>query len=159
MRGNPKCEKECKLLDHMVRWLDNPLFRRHQLGPLELHLLGVVCRRSNATVRELLEENEVDAAYTTVMTTLDRLFKKGLLDRATDGRGHAFRYRLKNTQQDLYRTVLGPDLKQLLASAADPSLPVSFLVDTVAEHDTALLDELTRAVNRKQRELRRKGKP
>ncbi len=143
----------------MTRWLDNPLLKRHQLGPLEAHLLGVICRRSDATVRELLEEKEIDAAYTTVMTTLDRLFKKGLLDRAPDGRGRAFRYRLKPTKQDFYRTVLGPDLKHLLLSAADPSLPVSFLVDTVAEHDTALLEELTRAVNRKRRELRRKEKP
>ena len=143
----------------MARWRENPLFKRHRLGPLEVRLLGIMCRRGDATVRELLQESQMDAAYTTIMTTLDRLFKKGLLDRAPDGRGNAFRYRLKHSQQDLYHTVLGPDLKQLLTSAADPSLPVSFLVDAVAEHDTALLDELTRAVNRKRRELRRRGKP
>jgi len=106
-------------------------------------------------VRELLATGGVDVAYTTVMTTLDRLYKKGLLDRAADGR--AFRYRLKKNAQDLYRTIVGDDLNRLLASSADPSLPVSFLVDAVLEHDPNLLVELRRAVNRKRRELNARG--
>jgi predicted transcriptional regulator len=110
-------------------------------------------------VRELLAEGGTDAAYTTVMTTLDRLYKKGVLDRAPDGRGRAFRYRPKQTQEEFYGTILDADLKRLLSSAGDPSAPVSFLVDALIEHDVALLDELTRAVNRKKRALRTTEKP
>jgi hypothetical protein len=46
------------------------------------------------TVRELLADGKIRLAYTTVMTTLDRLFKKGLLNRKrltnTSVRGRGF---------------------------------------------------------------------
>jgi predicted transcriptional regulator len=129
-----------------------------QLGPLETHLLALLCQRRDATVRELLDSGKIEAAYTTVMTTLDRLYKKGFLTRATDAQGQAFRYRLKQDEQTFYRAVLGVNLNRLLQSAANPSLPLSCLVDAVTEHDRALLDELQRAVNRKRQELRRRGK-
>jgi predicted transcriptional regulator len=92
------------------------------------------------------------------MTTLDRLYKKGFLDRAEDAQSRAFRYYLKQGERQFYHAVLGLDLSCILESAANPSLPISFLVDAVTEHDAALLDELRRAVNRKRRELRRRGK-
>ena len=37
-------------------------------------------------MRELLQSGKIEAAYTTVMTTLDRLYKKGFLDRDSDVR-------------------------------------------------------------------------
>jgi len=129
---------------------------RRQLGPLETRLLlELLCKKGDATVREMLAAGGLHAAYTTVMTTLDRLYKKGLLERAADGR--AFRYRLKKDARELYQTIIGDDLNRLLASSADPSLPVSFLVDSLSEHDPVLLNELRRAVNRKRRELLAKG--
>lgn len=130
-----------------------------ELGPLETHLLGLLCRVKDATVRELLVAGKIKAAYTTIMTTLDRLYKKGFLDRALDAQGHAFRYRLKQGEREFYRAVLGSGLNRVLRAAANVSLPVSFLVDAVTEHDAALLDELGRAVNRKRQELRRRGRP
>jgi predicted transcriptional regulator len=138
----------------------NDGFREPQLGPLETHLLGLLCRIKDATVRELLGCGEIKAAYTTVMTTLDRLYKKGFLDREPDtGQGRAFRYRLKQGQREIYQAVLGSDLSCILRSASDPALPVSFLVDAVAEHDASLLDELGRAVNRKRQEMLRRRNP
>ena len=133
--------------------------KQRRLGPLETRLLGVLCRRHDATVREMLDAGEVDAAYTTVMTTLDRLYKKGLLHRSPDPNGRAFRYRLRQTAREFYRTIAGAGLNRLLDLAADPSLPVSCLVDAVVEHDAALLDELGRAISRKRRELRRRETP
>jgi predicted transcriptional regulator len=133
--------------------------KQPQLGPLETHLLALLCQRKDATVRELLDSGKIEAAYTTVMTTLDRLYKKGLLNRVTDGQGQAFRYCLKQDERTFYRAVLGVNLNRLLQFAANPSLPLSYLVDAVTEHDCALLDELRRAVNRKRQELRRRGKP
>jgi len=91
-----------------------------------------------------------------VMTTLDRLHKKGVLDRVPDGR--AFRYRPRQTEEEFSRAALGRDIQELLGSAAEPTAPISFLVDTVTEHDRALLDELQRAVERKRRELRKREK-
>jgi predicted transcriptional regulator len=127
-----------------------------RLGPLEAHLLGMMCQRKDATVRELLEAGTIDAAYTTVMTTLDRLYKKGFLERSPDAQ--AYRYRLVQSEREYYKAVLGSDLNRLLDSAANPALPLSFLVDVLTEHDVALLDELSLAVNRKRLELRRRGR-
>jgi predicted transcriptional regulator len=138
--------------------LRNPILEAARLGPLEMQVLAAVCRRGDATVRELLAEG-MDAAYTTVMTTLDRLYKKNLLERELDVSRRAFRYRVKLSEPELYRTVLGSDLSRILQSSRDPALPVSFLVDAVAEHDSDLLEELQRAVDRKRRELRRRRKP
>ena len=47
-----------------------------QLGPLEERLLDALWQRGHATVRDLIDDACQDLAYTTVMTTLDRLFKK-----------------------------------------------------------------------------------
>lgn len=128
-----------------------------RLGPLETHLLELLCRSKSATVRELLAAGQVKAAYTTVMTTLDRLYKKGLLERETDeAHGRAFRYRLKHGRRQIYQAVLGSDLRRILRSAPDAALPVSFLVDAVADHDPAFLEELRRAVNRKRQEMQRR---
>src|SRR5436190_16402858 len=55
-----------------------------RLGPLEMHLLRAIWRRRDTTVRELIESGEFDYAYTTLMTTLDRLYKKGLLERTSE---------------------------------------------------------------------------
>jgi len=131
---------------------------RCQLGPLETRLLlEVLCQNGHTTVREVLAMGGPKAAYTTIMTTLDRLYKKGLLDRTADPGSRAFRYRLKNNIQELYQAIIGDDLSRLLASSSDPSLPVSFLVDVVSEHDPNLLEELRRALNRKRRELLSRG--
>src|SRR3954468_19376459 len=61
-----------------------------RLGPLEMQLMRSLWKCGNATVRELLESGASEGAYTTVLTTLDRLHKKGLLARTAEGR--AFRY-------------------------------------------------------------------
>lgn len=126
----------------------------HLLGPLEAQLLRAVRKRGNATVRELLESSSIECAYTTVMTTLDRLYKKGLLDRSQDGR--AFRYDSRETDEEMFRLSFANNLQTLLNSATDTATPLSFLVDTLTDHDAALLDELEKAVNRKRRELLKK---
>lgn len=51
------------------------------LGPLETRLMDELWQSSPATVREVADRLDSDLAYTTLMTTLDRLFKKGLLTR------------------------------------------------------------------------------
>ena len=108
--------------------------------------------RGTATVRELLAESDLKIAYTTVMTTLDRLYKKELLNRSAEGR--AFRYSARVTQEELQRAAAGQAIQQLLGSGAAASLPLSYLVEAVTEHDIELLDELQQLVENKRRELR-----
>lgn len=125
-----------------------------QLGPLERQLLETLWARGTATVRELIESGEIRLAYTTVMTTLDRLFKKQLLSRVAEGR--AFRYTPRHTPEELEKVVAGETIRELLGSSPSASLPLSYLVEAVSEHDVRLLDELQKLLDQKRHELREK---
>lgn len=122
-----------------------------ELGPLEERLLEALWERGNATVRELLESGHQEFAYTTVMTTLDRLFKKGLLTREAEGR--AFRYVPRLTREELHREVAADALRQMLDASPVSSLPLSYLVEILSERDEQLLDQLRHLVEEKRREL------
>jgi predicted transcriptional regulator len=123
-----------------------------QLGPLEERLLEVMWERGNATVRDVVDGPCQDLAYTTVMTTLDRLFKKNLLSREAEGR--AFRYQPRFTREELHREVAGEAFRQLLDASPAASLPLSYLVEILTERDAQLLDDLRKVVDAKRRELR-----
>src|SRR3981081_1981050 len=123
-----------------------------QLGPLEQSLLEALWLRDTATVRELLQDGYQDLAYTTVMTTLDRLYKKNLLTREVEGR--AFRYAPRVTREELHREVAGEAFRQLLDASPAASLPLSYLVEILTERDAQLLDSLREVVESKRRELR-----
>ena len=123
-----------------------------QLGPFEQRLLREVWSRGSATVRELLGDGRIHQAYTTVMTTMDRLYKKGLLDRTAEGR--AFRYSPRLTAQELQRGAALDGIRQLLGSDNTASLPLSYLVEALSAHDAQLLDELQLLIERKRRELK-----
>ena len=125
-----------------------------QLGPLEQRLLDGLWVSGNATVRELIEGSCQDLAYTTVMTTLDRLFKKGLLTRAEEGR--AFRYAPRFSREEMHREAAGHAFRQLLDASPASALPLSFLVEILGERDEQLLDDLRKLVDRKRRELGQK---
>lgn len=122
-----------------------------QLGPLEQQLLEELWKCKSATVRELLDYSELKLAYTTVMTTLDRLYKKELLNRVPEGR--AFRYSPRHTQEELKKAAVGETIHQLLSSSPAASLPLSYLVEAVSDHDAGLLDELQHLLDRKRRQL------
>src|SRR5260370_26275596 len=122
-----------------------------QLGPLEERMLDGLWARGSATVRELLEKDSPDLAYTTVMTTLDRLFKKGLLTRSEEGR--AFRYAPRLSRKELHREAAGHAFRQLLDASAASSLPLSFLGEIVGERDAQLLCDLCELLERHRREL------
>jgi predicted transcriptional regulator len=121
------------------------------LGPLEQRLMEAVWARGTTTVRELVEGGYDDLAYTTVMTTLDRLFKKGLLTRSEEGR--AFRYEARFSREELQREAAGSAFRQLLDASPASTLPLSFLVEILGERDAQLLDDLRTLVERKRREL------
>ncbi len=124
-----------------------------KLGPLERQMLQALWSRGSATVRELLEDGKITQAYTTVMTTLDRLYKKRLLDRVAEGR--AFRYSPRQTPEELRRVAAVEGIRQLLGSGDASSLPLSYLVEALSAHDAQLLDELQLLVERKRRELKK----
>jgi len=127
-----------------------------QLGPLEQRMLDALWAKGSATVRDLIDSACQDLAYTTVMTTLDRLFKKGLLTRSEEGR--AFRYMPRFSREELQREVAGHAFRQMLDASPASSAPLSFLVEILGERDAQLLDDLRTLVERKRRELARREK-
>jgi predicted transcriptional regulator len=131
-----------------------------QLGPLERQVLQAVWARGTATVREVREDGRIWQTYPTIMTTMDRLFKKGILDRVPDGR--AFRYSARYSPEELERVAALNGMRQLLGSEY-ASLHLSYLVEAVGAQDEKLLDELQALVERQreqlQREQTKKGEP
>jgi len=103
-------------------------------------------------VRDVYVQIGGNIAYTTVMTTLDRLYRKGLLDRTKPAR--AFVYAAKATRKEFEDSIANDLVSGLLANQWPAPLPfLSNLVDAVGERDEALLDELERLVRMKRRQL------
>ena len=124
-----------------------------QLGPLEERVLDLVWRApSPLSVRSALDGLGGGLAYTTVMTTLDRLNKKGLLQRCREGR--AYLYAAGSSGESFAAGLWRRTLDRLLPRGSATPLLSSF-VDAVGEHDRALLGELERLVREKERALRR----
>jgi len=118
------------------------------LGPLERRVLDTTWNLKKANVRDVVEALDNEFAYTTIMTTLDRLFKKGYLDRELDGR--AFVYAPQVTQEEMRIVILGDVITGLLDSATRSVEPVlASIVDSVGEKDRKLLDDLERLVKEK----------
>ena len=127
------------------------------LGPLEISVLDVLWQRGEGNVHEVAQRLDRPLAYTTVMTTLDRLFKKGLLHRRKSER--AYLYTARFTRREWEQRRAGELLAGLLAGPKPSSdLLISCLVEAAGEHDHALLDELERKIKAKRRELDRRGK-
>ena len=81
----------------MLYRFKSSLMARRQLGPLEDELLRVLWTRGDATVRELIDDSAVDGAYTTIMTIMVRLARKGVVERQKRGRAHVYRPLVSDT--------------------------------------------------------------
>ena len=121
------------------------------LGPLETALMNLLWQMGSATVRDVLESGRVAGAYTTVMTTLDRLHKKGVLSRVPEGR--AFRYAPVQTKSEFNGALVRNEIKRLFRASDASAAPISYLVDAISEYDHRLLDQLQREIEKKRREL------
>ena len=127
------------------------------LGPLELDVMEVMWNFGASNSRDVMERMERKLAYTTVMTTLDRLYKKGLLDREMTDR--AFLYRIRLSREEWDRRRAGEMMAGFLAGPEESRhLLLSCLVDAVGTHDAILLDELEKKIQRKREELAEKNR-
>ena len=125
-----------------------------RLGVLERQVMNVVWEAGEINVREACERLGAAVAYTTVMTTMDRLFKKRLLARRKVGR--AFVYSATATRDEMEGAVATELVQSLLQRHGGEPLPLlSSLVDAVSERDRALLDDLERLIREKRRAVDR----
>jgi predicted transcriptional regulator len=129
----------------------------HALGPLEITVMNILWDCGECNVHEVVPRLNRPLAYTTVMTTLDRLYKKGLLNRRRSDRAFLYSPRWTRTEWDRQRA--GDFLAGFLAgSPPSGELLISCLVDAVSQKDAALLDELEKKIRKKRRELERQKK-
>jgi predicted transcriptional regulator len=137
--------------------------RRHpgapsSLGRLEIKVMEIIWDRGESNVRDVAERLGRPLAYTTVMTTLDRLFKKGLLQRQKSDR--AFFYSPRFSREDWERRRATEFVAGFLAGPrTSRQLLISGLLDAVGRHDAALLDELEKTIQSKRKEISEGRRP
>ena len=119
-----------------------------------MEVMEVLWARGESSVHDVVPRLDRQLAYTTVMTTLDRLFKKGLLDRSKSERAFIYLPRLSRQEWERKRA---QDLVVAFLAGPRPELLISCLLDAVGQHDTTLLDQLEEKVRIKRKELSRRG--
>ncbi len=128
------------------------------LGPLEMTVMEILWSRGESNVRDVIQKLERPLAYTTVMTTLDRLFKKGLLARRKSERAFVYTPRLSRIAWEQKRA---GDLVAGFLAGPQPSsdLLISCFLDAVGQQDASVLDELERKIKMRRKELYAQRKP
>jgi predicted transcriptional regulator len=125
------------------------------LGKLEREVMEISWRKGEICVRDVYLAFKERIAYTTLMTTLHRLHKKGVLDRRKQGR--AFFYSPRFSPLEFEQGIARDLIDGLIGQADDGVEPVlACIVEAVSEHDRAFLDALDRLIQEKKQELRRK---
>jgi predicted transcriptional regulator len=118
------------------------------LGELEGRVMEIVWRtEAPVAVREVARRLGGKLAYTTVMTTLDRLYKKRLLVRAKDG--NAFLYSASMDRDAFHRRVVESAVSELLVRSAEPVL--AGFVDAALSADGDNLERLERLLAERRR--------
>jgi predicted transcriptional regulator len=126
------------------------------MGHLEVTVMDALWERGDGSVHDVLRCLDRPLAYNTVMTTLDRLYKKGLLSRCKRDRAYFYTPCLSRVE---WQQKQAEDLLSGFLSGPRPAreLLVSCLVEAFGQHDAALLDELEEKIRMKRLELDQRG--
>jgi predicted transcriptional regulator len=122
------------------------------LGELEAAVMEVVWKHAPVTAREVCDRmnGRWERAYTTIMTTMDRLFRKGLLERNKEGLAWVYQPVLTSAQ---FEKALADSLASRILSA-DRDMALHAFVDAAAKVDVALLDRLRQLIDLRRKQAR-----
>ncbi|MBI3650263.1 MAG: BlaI/MecI/CopY family transcriptional regulator [Acidobacteria bacterium] len=127
----------------------------HVLGELQSAVMEILWRQPGLTVNEVEEKLQLrrEIAHTTVLTTLDRMHRKGYLRREKHGKAFVYepRYSREEFEQGMTQEVLGALLRQYSGSA------ISTFVDLVSA-DSQALDQLESMIREKRRAIEKARK-
>ena len=127
----------------------------HVLGELQTAVMELLWQEPGLTVNEVEErlQRRREIAHTTVLTTLDRMHRKGYLTREKQGKAFTYapRYSRKEFEQGMAQEVLSA----LLGQFTEPAL--SAFVDLVSE-DAETLDRLDALIQEKRHQQSKGGK-
>jgi predicted transcriptional regulator len=117
------------------------------LGELESKVMECLWSAPGSSVKEIWEKlsSQKAFAYTTIMTTMDRLFQKGLLRR--DKVGKAFLYEPRFSREQ-FEEILTEEVLKGLAGSPNECLMSAFL-DLLSERDPGSLDRLEEMIQQK----------
>lgn len=135
----------------MKKWIKHlNMFRPDAAGPesvlgdLETAVMEVCWQLETFGIKDvharLAEQRPV--AYTTVQTTIERLYRKGILRRS--GHGRTFTYAPAVGREEFLKGVTKHVLDSLFGNFAEPT--VASLVDILSEQDPEHLDRLLAAI-------------
>jgi predicted transcriptional regulator len=124
-----------------------------ELGRAQAEIMDVFWHKRSATVPELLEainkkrarKKGAEIAYTTVLTFVQRLHRRGLLERVPEGRG--FRYTPTQTREELLESWTDELIDRLLSDFGE--IAVARLDDRLRSLDSERKQTLREARRRK----------
>jgi predicted transcriptional regulator len=121
----------------------------HVLGDLESAVMEALWTKPGQTVIEVEERlrNKREIAHTTVLTTLDRMYRKGYLTREKQSK--AFVYAPRYTREEFERMLAQEVLGALIGHFTEPAL--STFVDLIGDNPGAL-DQLEAKIREKRRQ-------
>ena len=122
--------------------------RLHELEAAIMHIVWSR-RLSGFAVSEVLAvlEKRREIAYTTVMTTVARLYEKGLLSRVRDGKRYLYSPKLTR-EEFLERTA-----REVLDGAVGAPTAMAMLAEKVSEASAGELDRLEALIQQRRTEL------
>lgn len=126
------------------------------LGPLELQILGLLSPNEGKGVSDIqgsLKKAGSDLAYTTVMTVLTRLYKKGHLKRSKSGR--QFLYFIAPEKEKARLSIF--DRVKTSIFQSNRLSPILALLDSDDELTASELKELRRVVDEKLKTSKRRS--
>ncbi len=140
----------------MIHKKEIPLFRPEKqgleklLGELEAAIMELIWSKgvqANVTVREVHEElaEEKQLAYTTVMTVMGNLAKKGFLK--AEKSGLAYLYSPASTKEEFLERAVGKIIDELLSDFAVPAL--THFSKVVKESDLKKIQSLSEKLKKK----------
>lgn len=129
---------------------------RSGLGPRESGVLEMLWSLGRSSTVRDVRLGFPELAYTTLMTTLDRLYRKGLVTRRR--RGRAFAYEPRCSRDELLGEMVSGHVTTFLAVAGGDSAILSTLVRAVGRRDAALLDELDALIEAERTRLKAEKK-
>lgn len=119
----------------------NVTFTRMALGPLEWQIMELVWEEKECSVGDIAKKLSQARAYTTIMTTLTRLFHKGILNRKKADR--KFLYSARLSRQELEDAIAREFITQLFsipATSRARELITLSLLEGLRQQDSKFFD-------------------
>ena len=138
--------------DHTASHTADHSVLRLVLGPLETQVMEVLWACGECRAREVMQRMDRSLAYTTIMSTLDRLFRKNLVSRRLRDRAYIYSP-LIGCQEWIDKVARDVVAKLLAGPQASREALVACLLEAAGDQEDLLLRMIERRVRQPSRKL------